>query len=72
MRFSHFRYTAVTRLAECGCSTPLISAITGHALKSVDTILERYLVRTREMARGAKKTAIKSASSERTPQIIGR
>jgi integrase len=51
--FRHLRHTAVVRLAEAGCEVPLISAITGHTIQSVQQILERYLVRTGEMARQA-------------------
>lgn len=51
--FMHLRHTAVVRLAEAGCELPLIAAITGHTLESVKKILERYLVRTGEMARQA-------------------
>lgn len=51
--FARLRHTAVTRLAEARCPTPLIAAVTGHTVKSVDTIIERYLVRTSAMAREA-------------------
>jgi hypothetical protein len=46
LTFFHLRHTAVTRLAEVECEAPLISAITGHSLKAVESILSRYLVRT--------------------------
>lgn len=37
-------------LAEAGCTTPQIAAITGHSLKTVTTILDKYLARTRVLA----------------------
>ena len=40
-------------LAESRCSTPQIAAITGHSLKTVTTILDRYLARTRTLAEEA-------------------
>lgn len=51
--FRHLRHTAVVRLAEAGCEDALIAAITGHSLAGIRQILERYLVRTGEMARVA-------------------
>jgi integrase len=50
LHFHDLRGTAVTMLAEAGCTTPQIAAITGHNLKSVSSILERYLARTRVLA----------------------
>ena len=37
-------------LAEAGCTTPQVAAITGHSLKIVMVILDRYLARTRALA----------------------
>lgn len=51
--FMHLRHTAVTELAIAGVEVPGIAAITGHTIKSVETILERYLVRTSEAAAAA-------------------
>lgn len=53
LTFMQLRHTAVTRLAEGGCDTPLISSVTGHTQDSVTTIMARYMVRTAEMARVA-------------------
>lgn len=53
LTFMHLRHTAVTRLAEAGCDTPLISSVSGHAQASVQQIMERYMVRTAQMARVA-------------------
>jgi len=51
--FMHLRHTAVTRLAEANCELPLIAAVTGHGLATVEAIIDRYLIRTEAMARAA-------------------
>jgi integrase len=51
--FHDLRGTAVTMLAEAGCTTPQIAAITGHSLRTVTSILDRYLARTRALATSA-------------------
>jgi integrase len=53
LTFMQLRHTAVTRLAEAGCDTTLISAITGHAQTTVQQLMDRYMVRTAAMARTA-------------------
>lgn len=53
LHFHDTRGTAVTMLAEAGCTTPEIAAITGHKLKSVTDILDKYLSRTRHLAEAA-------------------
>lgn len=53
LHFHDLRGTAVTMLAEAGCTTPQIAAITGHSLRTVSTILDKYLARTRHLAQGA-------------------
>lgn len=53
LHFHDLRGTAVTMLAEAGCSVPEIASITGHSLKSVHTILEKYMSRTRALATSA-------------------
>lgn len=53
LTFMQLRHTAVTRLAEAGCDAPLIAAITGHSLETVNSLMRRYLVRTAEQARMA-------------------
>ena len=50
LHFHDVRGTAVTMLSEAGANPQQIAAITGHALKSVGTILDRYLARTRGLA----------------------
>ncbi len=53
LHFHDLRGTAVTMLAEAGCSVPEIASITGHTMKSVHGILERYLARTKALAGSA-------------------
>lgn len=53
LTFHDLRGTAVTRLAEAGCTTPEIASITGHSLKAVDAILDQYLSRTKGLALAA-------------------
>jgi hypothetical protein len=43
----------VTSLSEAGCTPQQIATITGHSLKTVFQILERYLARTRGLAEQA-------------------
>jgi integrase len=47
------RGTAVTLLSEAGCTPQQIATITGHSLKTVHRILERYLARTPGLAEQA-------------------
>lgn len=44
------RGTAVTMLAEAGCSVPQIASITQHSLATATRILETYLAPTRHLA----------------------
>ena len=53
LHFHDLRGTAVVNLADAGCSVPEIASITGHTLKSVNTILEKYWTRTRTQAANA-------------------
>lgn len=50
LHFHDLRGTAITMLAEAGCTLPEIAAITGHSLRTVSSILEKYLARTRHLA----------------------
>jgi hypothetical protein len=43
LTFHDLRGTAVTRLAEAECSHPEIAAITGHSMRDVGAILDKYL-----------------------------
>lgn len=47
------RRTAVTRLAEAGNDTPSIGAVTGHSARAIQVIIDTYVVKTRELSRGA-------------------
>ena len=53
LHFHDLRGTAITMLAEAGCTVPEIAAITGHSLKHVTHVLETYLSRTRQLADAA-------------------
>jgi integrase len=53
LHFHDLRGTAVTMLAEAGCTVPEIAAVTGHTLKHVTHILETYLARTKSLADAA-------------------
>jgi len=48
--FKDLRHTAVTRLAEAGCPTPMIASITGHSFRTCEQIVDRYNIRTTKMA----------------------
>ena len=50
LHFHDLRGTAVTRLAEAGCSNAEIAAISGHSLQAVGAILDKYLARTDKLA----------------------
>ena len=47
LHFHDLRGTTVTLLSESGSNPQQIATITGHSLKTVHRILERYLARTR-------------------------
>lgn len=53
LHFNDLRGTAVTLLAEAGCTIPEIVAITGHSLTSASKILEKYLARTKTLSDAA-------------------
>lgn len=53
LHFHDLRGTAVTRLAEAGCTVPEIAAITGHSLESAGRILSRYLGPTPALSESA-------------------
>ncbi len=50
LKFMHLRHTAVSRMAESGSNALDISGVTGHTVKSIDTIIDRYLVGTAKLA----------------------
>ncbi|MGH1352782.1 MAG: tyrosine-type recombinase/integrase [Methyloligellaceae bacterium] len=53
LTFHDLRGTAVTLLAEQGCTSIEIASITGHSLKHVETILDHYGSRTKKIAQTA-------------------
>ncbi len=53
LHFHDLRGTTVTLLSERGCTPQQIATITGHSLKTVHRILERYLARTCGLAEQA-------------------
>jgi integrase len=53
LHFNDLRGTAITLLSEAGCTPQEIATITGHSLKYVNHILEKYLARTKGLARRA-------------------
>jgi integrase len=53
LHFHDLRGTAVTRLAEAECSHAEIAAITGHSMRDVGAILDKYLARTDKIALAA-------------------
>ena len=53
LHFHDLRGTAVTLLSKAGCTPQQIATITGHSLKTVHRILERYLARTQGLAEQA-------------------
>jgi hypothetical protein len=53
MHFHDLRVTTVTLLSESGSTPQQIAPITGHSLKTVHRILERYLARTSGLAEQA-------------------
>ncbi len=53
LHFHDLRGTAVTMLAEAGCSNAEIAAITGHSMQHVETILTKYVSLTRDLAQSA-------------------
>jgi len=50
LQFMYLRHTAVTAMFIAGATEGQIAAVTGHSLKTVHTILDRYLVRTAALA----------------------
>jgi integrase len=53
LHFHDLRGTSVTLLSEADCTPQQVASITGHSLKTVHRILERYLARTRGLAEQA-------------------
>jgi integrase len=53
LHFNDLRGTAVTMLAEAGCTTAEIASISGHSQRTAESILDRYLARTSVLAGNA-------------------
>jgi integrase len=53
LTFHDLRGTAVTRLSEAGCTPQEIATITGHSLRDLGAILDRYSARTDKLALAA-------------------
>jgi integrase len=53
LTFHDIRGTAVTHLAEAGSTAPEIAAVTGHNLRDAESIIDRYLGRTKPLALSA-------------------
>lgn len=53
LHFHDLRGTAITMLAEAGCSEIEIATITGHSIRNISSILEKYLSRTKRLAESA-------------------
>jgi site-specific recombinase XerC len=53
LHFNDLRGTAVTLLSEAGNTVQQVASVTGHSLKTVTTILEKYLARTRGLSDAA-------------------
>lgn len=53
LNFHDLRGTAVTMLFEAGCNVAEVASITGHTLRSAQSILDRYLARTGALASSA-------------------
>jgi integrase len=53
LHFHDLRGTAVTRLSEAGCTPQEIATITGHSLREIGAILDKYTARTAALATNA-------------------
>jgi integrase len=53
LHFNDLRGTAVTLLSEAGNTIQQVASVTGHSLKTVTGILEKYLARTRGLSDAA-------------------
>jgi integrase len=53
LHFHDLRGSAVSRLAEAGCTEAEIASITGHSMKDVGRMLDQYLKRSERLAETA-------------------
>jgi integrase len=49
LHFHDLRGTAITVLAEQGCTEQQIASISGHSLQHISSILDKYMARTRRL-----------------------
>jgi integrase len=49
LHFHDLRGTAITVLAESGCTNSEIASITGHSMKHIEKIIDTYMARTRKL-----------------------
>jgi integrase len=50
LHFHDLRGTAITMLSEAGNTPQQIASVTGHSIRTVHTIIEKYLARTRHLS----------------------
>lgn len=69
VQFRDLRGTAITRMAQAGCSVPEIASVTGHSLDDVGAMLDRhYLSRDASLADSAiRKVETRTKTPNRTP-----
>lgn len=60
LHFHDLRGTAITVLAENDCTTAMIASISGHDLKHVEDILQKYMARIRALNDAATRKLEKS------------
>ncbi len=71
LTFMALRHMAVTRLAEAQCDNGLIATISGHSQATVQTIIERYMVRTATIARLAFRRRIDAEAPPEAETVKG-
>ena len=72
LTFHDLRGTFVTNLADADCTPHHIAAITGHSLRSVHDILEKYSARTKKQSRAAIRKLEQSRLAESANQCANR
>jgi hypothetical protein len=69
LHFNDLRGTAVTLLAEAGCTIPEIVSITGHTLASATQILEKYMARTKTLSDAAMSKFENASATHRSTSL---
>lgn len=67
LQLRDLRRTAVTRLAEAGCTEAQVASITGHSIDRTRHILDTYIVRTKALAKSAIVKLESNAPRQRAP-----